>query len=200
MINSGSDTAGRVMKMCCLFCLSTVAALIAACGGTPPPRLPVVPPTAQAIPMSSSGVIEVVTPLPRERASPTPTFTTVPATATNTPPTAPSAPVLPTVTSVRATPSATAIPTPVTKAAPTPTIRPTATVISAPTSATCPHGCTTPPPGCLIKGNISSSGEKIYHLPGQRNYEATIIDPAKGERWFCTEDEAVANGWRKSKT
>ena len=63
----------------------------------------------------------------------------------------------------------------------------------------CPQGCTTPPLGCAVKGNISSSGEKIYHVPGQRYYEQTRIDPDKGERWFCTEEEASANGWRKSK-
>lgn len=52
---------------------------------------------------------------------------------------------------------------------------------------------------CLIKGNISSSGEKIYHLPGQRYYNKTIIDEPKGERWFCSEEEALSAGWRKSK-
>lgn len=52
---------------------------------------------------------------------------------------------------------------------------------------------------CVIKGNISSSGEKIYHMPGQRYYEKTKIEEGKGERWFCSEDEAIAAGWRKSK-
>jgi micrococcal nuclease len=52
---------------------------------------------------------------------------------------------------------------------------------------------------CLIKGNISSSGEKIYHMPGQRYYEKTKIDEERGERWFCTEEEAISAGWRKSK-
>ncbi len=54
-------------------------------------------------------------------------------------------------------------------------------------------------PGCVIKGNISvATGKKLYHLPGMRNYEATIIDPTKGERWFCSEAEAIANGWIKA--
>ena len=54
-------------------------------------------------------------------------------------------------------------------------------------------------PGCVIKGNISvSTGRKLYHLPGMRNYEATVIDLAKGERWFCSEAEAQANGWVKA--
>ena len=54
-------------------------------------------------------------------------------------------------------------------------------------------------PGCVIKGNISyATGEKIYHLPGMEDYESTVIDPTRGERWFCTEAEAKANGWRKA--
>ena len=48
---------------------------------------------------------------------------------------------------------------------------------------------------CLIKGNISENG-RIYHVPGSRYYERTKIDGAKGERWFCTEDEALKAGWR----
>ncbi len=64
----------------------------------------------------------------------------------------------------------------------------------------CPTGCEYEKPGCHIKGNISSkSGEKIYHMPYQRYYAQTVINPEYGERWFCTEEEAIANGWRKSK-
>ena len=52
----------------------------------------------------------------------------------------------------------------------------------------------------LIKGNISqSTGEKIYHVPGGEFYDKTVIDESAGERWFCTEQEAVAAGWRRSK-
>ncbi len=52
----------------------------------------------------------------------------------------------------------------------------------------------------VVKGNISqSSGEKIYHAPGGDFYQDTVIDESAGERWFCTEAEAVAAGWRKSK-
>ena len=67
--------------------------------------------------------------------------------------------------------------------------------------ASCPNGCDTQKPGCNIKGNISvGSHEKIYHLPGMEYYEQTIISPEYGEKWFCTEKEAVANGWRKSRS
>ncbi len=64
----------------------------------------------------------------------------------------------------------------------------------------CPFGCTFQKAGCNIKGNISfNSGEKIYHVPGQQYYNATKISPDFGERWFCTEREALNNGWRKAK-
>jgi hypothetical protein len=54
-------------------------------------------------------------------------------------------------------------------------------------------------PGCVIKGNISvATGKKLYHLPGMRNYEATVIELTKGERWFCSEAEALSNGWIKA--
>ena len=50
--------------------------------------------------------------------------------------------------------------------------------------------------GCLIKGNVSTRGEHIYHVPGRRWYDQTKIDTSKGERWFCSEAEARAAGWR----
>ena len=51
--------------------------------------------------------------------------------------------------------------------------------------------------GCVINGNISfDRGQRIYHMPGDHYYDATVINPAKGERWFCSEAEAQAAGWR----
>lgn len=55
------------------------------------------------------------------------------------------------------------------------------------------------PSACTIKGNISSSSEKIYHMPNQQFYSQTEIDAGAGERWFCSESEATTAGWRKSK-
>jgi hypothetical protein len=61
------------------------------------------------------------------------------------------------------------------------------------------HSGSLAPPGFPVMGNISmSSGERLYHLPGMRDYDITAIDPAKGERWFRTEQEAIANGWKKA--
>ncbi|MBB4721711.1 endonuclease YncB(thermonuclease family) [Xanthomonas euvesicatoria] len=55
------------------------------------------------------------------------------------------------------------------------------------------------PSNCRIKGNISSDGKKIFHMPGQRDYAKTRISPAKGERFFCSVDEAAAAGWRPAR-
>jgi endonuclease YncB( thermonuclease family) len=52
------------------------------------------------------------------------------------------------------------------------------------------------PEGCPIKGNISTSGERIYHMPWDRWYARTKVTLSKGERWFCSEAEAIAAGWR----
>jgi len=54
----------------------------------------------------------------------------------------------------------------------------------------------TPDPACLIKGNINRKGARIYHLPGSSDYAQTRIDGSAGERWFCSEAEAQAAGWR----
>ncbi len=53
---------------------------------------------------------------------------------------------------------------------------------------------------CAIKGNINAKGERIYHVPGGEWYDRTKIDPAKGERWFCSAGEdmgawIVSQGW-----
>ena len=53
---------------------------------------------------------------------------------------------------------------------------------------------------CLIKGNISRSGTRIYHTPGSTYYGRTRITEGRGERWFCSEKEAIDAGWRKSRT
>ena len=55
-----------------------------------------------------------------------------------------------------------------------------------------------PDGNCIIKGNISGSGQ-IYHMPRNRDYENTRINEARGERWFCTEAEARAAGWRAAR-
>lgn len=55
-----------------------------------------------------------------------------------------------------------------------------------------------PSDACAIKGNISGLG-RIYHSPGQRDYDRTRIKTAAGERWFCSAAEARAAGWRPAR-
>lgn len=63
----------------------------------------------------------------------------------------------------------------------------------------CAGGCATPPdPSCTIKGNVNSSGERIYHVVGGSFYNRTDIKPEEGDRWFCTTPEAEAAGFRQS--
>ena len=51
--------------------------------------------------------------------------------------------------------------------------------------------------GCPIKGRVAG-GERVYVLPWAPDYERGRIQKAKGERWFCSEAEAVSAGWKPS--
>ncbi|WP_019955334.1 thermonuclease family protein [Yoonia vestfoldensis] len=64
--------------------------------------------------------------------------------------------------------------------------------------ATSNAGPAAPDAACNIKGNISNSG-RIYHRPGNRDYDRTVINEGSGERWFCFEAEARAAGWRAAR-
>lgn len=55
------------------------------------------------------------------------------------------------------------------------------------------------PQGCTIKGNVSAKGNRIYHMPGQRDYDATRISTSKGEAFFCSEADARTAGFRRAK-
>jgi len=55
-------------------------------------------------------------------------------------------------------------------------------------------GCATSP----IKGNISASGEKIYHMPNCSAYKLVVVEVSKGERYFLTELDARLAGFRKA--
>lgn len=51
------------------------------------------------------------------------------------------------------------------------------------------------PDGCPIKGRIRD-GEKVYLLPWEADYARVRLSPKRGERWFCSEADATAAGWR----
>jgi hypothetical protein len=55
------------------------------------------------------------------------------------------------------------------------------------------------PNNCAIKGNINSVGVRIYHTPASPWYAQTTVNESRGQRWFCSEAEARAAGWRAAR-
>jgi endonuclease YncB( thermonuclease family) len=51
------------------------------------------------------------------------------------------------------------------------------------------------PDGCPIKGLVTG-GSRVYVLPWAADYERGRIQKTRGERWFCSEEEARAAGWK----
>lgn len=48
---------------------------------------------------------------------------------------------------------------------------------------------------CNIKGNINSKWKKLFHYPGCPSYNQTKITESKGEKYFCSQDEARNEWW-----
>jgi endonuclease YncB( thermonuclease family) len=51
------------------------------------------------------------------------------------------------------------------------------------------------PEGCPIKGQVSGTA-RVYVLPWSPDYERMRVQKARGERWFCSEQEAVSAGFK----
>jgi hypothetical protein len=49
-----------------------------------------------------------------------------------------------------------------------------------------------------IKCNVGRDGELIYHLPFDQQYDTTVIEPARGERYAMTVADAEALGFRRA--
>lgn len=60
-------------------------------------------------------------------------------------------------------------------------------------------GPVAPSPDCTIKGNVNTSGECIYHRPTSRWYAKIKMNIVRGERWFCSVEEAEAAGCRETR-
>jgi endonuclease YncB( thermonuclease family) len=54
------------------------------------------------------------------------------------------------------------------------------------------------PEGCPIKGQVAGS-TRFYVLPWSPGYERARVQTARGERWFCSEQEAVAAGFKAAR-
>jgi endonuclease YncB( thermonuclease family) len=51
------------------------------------------------------------------------------------------------------------------------------------------------PDGCPIKGQVTGT-ERVYVLPGTPSYERLRVQTARGDRWFCSEQEAASAGFK----
>jgi endonuclease YncB( thermonuclease family) len=51
------------------------------------------------------------------------------------------------------------------------------------------------PEGCPIKGQVAGAS-RVYVLPWAADYERVRVQKARGERWFCSEQEAVSAGFK----
>jgi len=51
------------------------------------------------------------------------------------------------------------------------------------------------PDGCPIKGQVAGA-QRTYVLPWSPDYERVRVQKARGERWFCSEQEALAAGFK----
>lgn len=50
---------------------------------------------------------------------------------------------------------------------------------------------------CDIKGVVTASGNRVYYVPTDSNYKAIEISADRGERTFCSDDEAELAGWKR---
>lgn len=48
---------------------------------------------------------------------------------------------------------------------------------------------------CPVKAVVTAAGERLYYVPTDAGYDAMTLDPAKGDRRFCSDEEARAAGW-----
>ena len=167
---------------------ATRAATAFAAATPSPASTPVLPaPTATAMPVT------MPTPAPSPSHTPASMSALMP-THTVTP-----TPELKATEAPTPTPVATQTPAPTQTLTPasTPTALPTSTPVPAYTP-TLPPTHTPVPADCRIKGNISGD-ERVYHTPDSPWYNRTEIDASKGERWFCSAQEAEDAGWRAPK-
>ena len=50
---------------------------------------------------------------------------------------------------------------------------------------------------CPIKAVVSPDGHHFYYVPTDDNYEAVKVDPAHGDRRYCSVESAWRDGWRR---
>jgi endonuclease YncB( thermonuclease family) len=51
------------------------------------------------------------------------------------------------------------------------------------------------PDGCPIKGQVTGA-ERVYVVPGTPTYERLRVQASRGDRWFCSEQDAASAGFK----
>ncbi len=52
------------------------------------------------------------------------------------------------------------------------------------------------PKGCAFKAIVDRKGNRIYFAPWSPWYAKYKVEEARGDKWFCSEPEAIAAGWK----
>jgi endonuclease YncB( thermonuclease family) len=55
------------------------------------------------------------------------------------------------------------------------------------------------PDGCPIKGQVTGT-ERVYVMPGKPAYERLRMQASRGDRWFCSEQEAASAGFKAAQS
>ena len=50
---------------------------------------------------------------------------------------------------------------------------------------------------CDVKGIVTAQGNRVYYVPTDSNYDAIAVAPERGDRVFCSDDEAELAGWKR---
>lgn len=50
---------------------------------------------------------------------------------------------------------------------------------------------------CNVKGAVTKEGHRLYLVPTDDAHEDATVNPAEGERSFCSDEEARQAGWRR---
>jgi endonuclease YncB( thermonuclease family) len=50
---------------------------------------------------------------------------------------------------------------------------------------------------CNVKGVVDAAGERVYYVPTDPGYRDIAVAPERGERLFCSDEEARTAGWAR---
>lgn len=50
---------------------------------------------------------------------------------------------------------------------------------------------------CPVKAVVLADGRRVYFVPTDETYDSITVDPAKGDRRYCSDEAARKDGWRR---